>query len=58
MGLILGYGSDAGGVASPSFRRSVVAALAEKFYRALAARLARRNPMKSIAAISRDGSCE
>jgi len=34
------------------------AALAEKFYRALAARLARRNPMKSIAAISGDGSCE
>ena len=50
--------SDVNGAASPGCQRNVAATPAEKFYRARAARSARRNPMKSTAAISSDGSSE
>ena len=50
--------SDVNGAASPGCRRNAAAPPAERFYCAHVARSARRNPMKSIAAFSSDGSSE
>jgi len=58
MGWRVVNGNDATAAASPGCRRNVATPPAETFCRARVARLARRNPMKSIAAISSDGSAE
>jgi hypothetical protein len=58
MVLLVVNGSSASVAASLGCQRNVAAPLAEKFCRAIVAQSVHQSPMKSIAAISSDGSFE